>query len=162
MVNASASSHQENLLPQQPRTSLLAKSEHAPPGISQRSSPPPTQLLLSRSRPQVLAAGDPQGYQGGVLPRCPILYAVSFCTDDGFGIEMVRSLDEAHSVDIVQALESGAVAKVVPETSLDEKNKHRLLWDWMDALEQTMTIEVGPASPDPLTLGDSEDEHPGG
>jgi hypothetical protein len=110
-------------------------------------------LLLIRSRPQVLAAGDPQGYQGGVLP---------FCTDDGFGIEMVRSLDEAHSVDIVQALESGAVAKVVPETSLDEKNKHRLLWDWMDALEQTMTIEVGPGSPDPLTLGDSEDEHPGG
>ena len=94
MVNASASSHQKTLRPEQPRTSLLAKSEHAPPGISQRSSSPPTQLLLSRSRPQVLAAGDPHGYQGGVLP---------FCTDDGFGIEMVQALDEAHAVDIVQA-----------------------------------------------------------
>ena len=122
VINASVSSHQKTLRPEQPRTSLLAKSEHAPPGISQRSSSPPTQLLLSRSRPQVLAAWDPQGYQGGGLPRGPILYAVSFCIDDGFGIEMVRPLDEAHAVDIVQALQSGTVAKALPATSLEGKN----------------------------------------
>lgn len=75
-------------------------------------------LLLSRSRPQVLGLGTHM-----VLPRGPILYAVSFCIDDGFGIEMARPLDEAHAVDIDQALQSGAVAKAVPETSLDEKNK---------------------------------------
>ena len=63
------------------------------------------------SRPQVLAAGDPHGYQGGVLPRGPILYAVSLCTDDGFGIEMVQALDEAYAVDIVQALQPGAISK---------------------------------------------------
>jgi hypothetical protein len=110
----------------------------------------------------VLAAGDPQGYQGGVLPRGPILYAVSFCTNDGFGIEMVRPLDEAHAVDIVQVLQSGTVAKAVPATSLEGKNKHRLLSDWMESLEQSMTLEGGPASPDSLTLGGSEHEHLGG
>ncbi len=50
----------------------------------------------------MLAAGDPHGYQGGVLP---------FCTDDGFGIEMVQALDEAHEVDIVQALQPGAISQ---------------------------------------------------
>ena len=51
-----------------------------------------------------------------VLPRGPILYAVSFCIDDGYGIEIVRPLDEAHAVDLVQALQSGAISQAVPET----------------------------------------------
>lgn len=106
------------------------------------------------------ASGHPHGYQGGVLPRGPIHYAVFFCTDEGFGIEMVQALDEAHAVDIVQALQPGAVAKAVPSTSLDGKDRHRLLSDWMDALEESMASEGGPAIPDPLTLGGSEHEHP--
>jgi hypothetical protein len=92
----------------------------------------------------------------------PIHYAVFFCTDEGFGIEMVQALDEAHAVDIVQALQSGAVARPVPATSLDGKNKQRLLSDWMDALELSMASEGGPSIPDPLTLRCSENEHPGG
>jgi hypothetical protein len=66
----------------------------------------------------VLAAGDPHGYQGGVLP---------FCTDDGFSIEMVQALDEAHAVDIVQALQPGGISQAVPATSLEGKNKYRPL-----------------------------------
>lgn len=85
-----------------------------------------------------------------------------FCTDEGFGIEMVQALDEAHAVDIVQALQPGAVARAVPAASLEGKNKHRLLSDWMDALEESMAREGGPAIPNPLTLGGSEHEHPGG
>jgi hypothetical protein len=50
----------------------------------------------------------------------------------------------------------------VPAALLDGKNKQRLLWDWMDALEQSMASEGGPAIPDPLALGVSEHEHPGG
>jgi hypothetical protein len=92
----------------------------------------------------------------------PIHYAVFFCTDDGFGIEMVQALDEPHAVDIVQALQPSAVTHAVPAASLDGKDKHRLLWDWMDALEQSMASEGGPAIRDPLTLGCSEHEHPGG
>ena len=46
-----------------------------------------------------------------------------FCTDEGFGIEMVQALDEAHAVDMVQALQSGAVARAVPAALLDGKNK---------------------------------------
>jgi hypothetical protein len=53
----------------------------------------------------------------------PIHYAVFFCTDEGFGIEMVQALDEAHAVDIVQALQPGAVARAVPAASLEGKNK---------------------------------------
>jgi hypothetical protein len=92
----------------------------------------------------------------------PIHYAVFFSTDEGFGIEMVQALDEAHAVDIVQALQPGAVAQPVPAALLDGKDKQRLLWDWMDALEQSMASEGGPAIPDPLALGGSEHEHPGG
>jgi hypothetical protein len=91
-----------------------------------------------------------------------IQYAVFFCTDEGFGIEMVQALDEAHAVDIVQALQPSAVTHAVPAASLDGKDKHRLLWDWMDALEQSMASEGGPAIPDPLARGVSEHEHPGG
>lgn len=58
-----------------------------------------------------------------------IHYAVLCCTDEGFGIEMVQALDEAHAVDIVQALQSGAVARAVPAALLDGKYKQRLLWD---------------------------------
>ena len=91
-----------------------------------------------------------------------IHYAVFFCTDEGFGIEMVQALDEAYAVDIVQALQSGAVARAVSAASLEGKNKHRLLSDWMDALEESMAREGGPAIPNPLTLRCSEHEHPGG
>ena len=92
----------------------------------------------------------------------PIQYAVFFSTDEGFGIEMVQALDEAHAVDIVQAVQPGAVARAVPAASLEGKNKHRLLSDWMDALEESMASERGPAIPDPLAQGGSEHEHPGG
>ena len=85
-----------------------------------------------------------------------------FCTDEGFGIEMVQALDEAHAVDIVQALQSGAVDQAVAAISLEGKDRQLLLWDWMDALEQSMDSEGGPAIPDPLTLGGSEHDHPGG
>ncbi len=84
-----------------------------------------------------------------------------FYTNEGFGIEMVQALDEPHAVDIVQALQSGAVACAVPASALEGKDRHQLLWDWMDALEQSMASEGGPAIPDPLTLGGSEHEHPG-
>ncbi len=84
-----------------------------------------------------------------------------FCTDEGFGIEMVHALDEAHALDIVQAVQPGAVARAVPAASLDGKDRHRLLSDWMDALEESMAGDGGPAIPNPLTLGCSEDEHPG-
>jgi len=87
---------------------------------------------------------------------------VFFCTDEGFGIEMVQALDEAHALDIVQALQPGAISQAVPAASLEGKNKHRLLSDWMDALEQSTASEGGPAIPDPLALGGSEHEHPGG
>ena len=63
---------------------------------------------------------------------------------------MVQALDEAHAVDIVQALQSGAVAQAVAATSLEGKDRQRLLWDWMDVLEQSMDSEGGPASPSPL------------
>ena len=58
---------------------------------------------------------------------------------------MVQALDEAHAVDIVQALQSAAVARAVPAASLEGKDRHRLLSDWMDALEQTMACEAGPS-----------------
>ena len=85
-----------------------------------------------------------------------------FYTDEGFGNEMVQALDEPHAVDIVQVLQPSAVTHAVPAASLDGKDKHRLLWDWMDALEQSMAREGGPAIPNPLTLGGSEHDHPGG
>jgi hypothetical protein len=69
---------------------------------------------------------------------------VFFSTDEGFGIEMVQALDEAHALDIVQAVQPGAVAHAVPAASLDGKDKHRLLWDWMDALEQSMARSLLP------------------
>lgn len=71
VVDAIASSYQQTLQPQPLRSLLTAKSEHAPLDVSHRSSPPPAQWPLSRSRPQVLASGDPHGYQGGVLSRRP-------------------------------------------------------------------------------------------
>jgi hypothetical protein len=92
----------------------------------------------------------------------PIHYAVFFCTDVGFGIEMVQALDETHAVDIVQALQPGALAEALPASALEGNDRHRLLWDWMDALERSMASEGGPAIPNPLTLGGSEHDHPGG
>jgi hypothetical protein len=43
-------------------------------------------------------------------------YAVFFCTDEGFGIEMVQALDEPHAMDIVQSLQPGAIFQAVPTT----------------------------------------------
>jgi hypothetical protein len=84
----------------------------------------------------------------------PIHYAMFFCTaDDGIGIETVQALDEAHAVDIVQVLKSYPAARAVPAASLEGKDMHRLLWDWMDGLEQSTASEGGPAMPNPLTLG---------
>ena len=83
------------------------------------------------------------------------------CTDDGFGIEMVQAPDEPHAVDIVQALQCCAFAEAVPASSPEGMDRHRLLWDWMNALEQTMASEGGPAIPNPLTLWCSEHDHPG-
>jgi hypothetical protein len=87
---------------------------------------------------------------------------VFFCTDDGFGIEMVQALDEPHAMDIVQALQPGALDEAVPASVLEGKERHRLLWDWMDALDRSMVSEGGPAIPNLLTLGGSEHDHPGG
>lgn len=85
-----------------------------PPSTSQRSSPPPAQWPLRRSRPKVVASGDPHGYQGGVLSRRPHPLRGVVCADEGFGIEMVLALDKPHAVDILQALRPGAVAEPVP------------------------------------------------
>jgi hypothetical protein len=63
----------------------------------------------------------------GCLQAGPIHCVVFFCTDEGFGIEMVQALDKPYAVDIVQSLQPGAVAQAVPATSLEGKNKHRLL-----------------------------------
>jgi hypothetical protein len=54
---------------------------------------------------------------------------VFFSGSLGDGIEIVQAIDEAHAVDIVQALQPGAVAQAVPATLLDGKNRHRQLWD---------------------------------
>jgi hypothetical protein len=98
----------------------------------------------------------------GCCSRGPIHYAVFFCTEQGFGIQMVQAVDEPHAVDIVQALQSGAVACAVPASALEGTDRHQLLWDWMVALEQSMASEGGPAIPNPLALGYSEHEHLGG
>jgi hypothetical protein len=166
VVNAIASSYQQTLYPQLLRSLLLAKSEHAPLGVSHRSSPPPAQWPLSRSRSQVVAAGNPNGSQGGVLTRSPIHYAVFFCTDQGFGIEMVQALDEAHAVDSVNALHPDAMTKAIPAASLDEKERFRLLLNWMEELDQSMATGERLASPSPLAHEHagacSEHNHPGG
>jgi hypothetical protein len=86
---------------------------------------------------------------------------VFFCTDDGFGVEMVQAFGEVHALDIVQALQPGGLAEAVPARSLEGKDRHRLLWDWMDALEQPKASEGGPVIPDPLALGGSEHDHTG-
>jgi hypothetical protein len=48
---------------------------------------------------------------------------------------------------------------------LDGKDRQRLLWDWVDVLEQTMACEGGAAIPNQLThlLADPcpENDHPG-
>jgi hypothetical protein len=79
----------------------------------------------------------------------PIHYAVFFCTDEGFGIEMVKALDEPHALDIVQAVQPGAVARAVPAASLEGKDRHRLLSDWIDALEQSMARSGWASDPNP-------------
>lgn len=65
MVNAIVSSYQQTLLLQQLRSLLLAKSEHAPLGVSHRRSPAPAQWPLSRLRPQMLAFGTPIAIKEG-------------------------------------------------------------------------------------------------
>jgi hypothetical protein len=76
----------------------------------------------------------------------PIHYAVFFCTDKGFGIEMVQALDEPHSVDIVHALQPDAVTEGVPAAFLDGKDKMKLLWQWMDDLDEFRATGEWPAS----------------
>lgn len=77
-----------------------------------------------------------------------------FFTEEGFGIEMVQALDKPYAVDIVQALQPGAVPEAVPATSLNGKDRLRLLWDWMKALEQSMASKGAsdPRSADPRGL----------
>jgi hypothetical protein len=70
----------------------------------------------------------------GCSAEGPIHYAVFFSTDEGFGIEMVLALDEPHAVDIVQAVQPVAIARAVPAASLEGKNKHRLLFSWLESL----------------------------
>ncbi len=164
--SAIASSRQSTLQPQQLRLLLLAKSEHAPLTYCTEVAHP----LRSGSRadhaprccrPKDLMATKEESWAGG-----SIHFAVLCCTDDGFGIEMVQALDEAHAVDIVQALQPGVVAQPMPAASLDGKDRHRLLSDWTDALEQPMASAGRPAISDLLThrlaAAGSEHEHLGG
>jgi hypothetical protein len=73
-------------------------------------------------------------------------YAVFFSTEQGFGIEMVQALDEPHAVDIVQAHQPDAVTEVVPAAFLDGKDKMKLLWQWMDDLDEFRAMGEWPAS----------------
>ena len=61
-------------------------------------------------------------------------FAVFFSDDDGFGIEMVQALDEAHAVDIVLAQHPDSHVKAVPAASIEGMNKHRLLFSWLESL----------------------------
>ena len=69
-----------------------------------------------------------------------------FCTDDGFGIQMVQALDEPHAVDIVHALQPDAVTEVVPAAFLEGKDRMKLLWQWMDDLDECRPTGEWPAS----------------
>ncbi len=55
-------------------------------------------------------------------------YAVFFCTEQGFGIQMVQALDEPHAVDIVHALQPDAVTEVVPAAFLEGKGGRPAEW----------------------------------
>jgi hypothetical protein len=91
-------------------------------------------------------------------------YAVFFCTEQGFGIEMVQALDEPHAVDIVQAHQLDAVTEVVPAAFLEGKDRMKLLGQWMDDLDEYRATGDWPASitspaPGPATAC-SEHNHP--
>ena len=73
-------------------------------------------------------------YQGRLLSRSPIHYAVFFSGSFGDGIEMVQALDEAHAVDIVLAQHPDAHLKAVPADSIAGMNKPRLLFSWLETL----------------------------
>ncbi len=117
-------------------------------------------------QPQVLASGTGMATKVKCCHGGPIHYAVFFCTDQGFGIQMVQALDEAHAVDIVHALHPEAMTKAIPAASLDEKERFRLLLNWMEELDQSMATGERPASPSPLAHEHagacSERNHPGG
>ena len=84
----------------------------------------------------------------------------------GDGIEIVQAIDEAHAVDIVQALQPGAVAQALPATLLDGKNRHRQLWDWRTPLSSPWQVREGQRAhtrwPTGPAAGRSEHEHPDG
>jgi hypothetical protein len=67
-------------------------------------------------------------------PRGTIRFAVFFSSSLGDGIEMVEALDEAHAADITQAQFPDAQLKVVPASTIEGKNRHRLLFSWLDTL----------------------------
>ena len=73
-------------------------------------------------------------YQGRLLTRSPIHYAVLFSGSLGNGIEMVQALDEAHAVDIVLAQHPDAHVKAVPAASIEGMSRHRLLFSWLESL----------------------------
>lgn len=57
-----------------------------------------------------------------------------FSSSLGDGIEMVEALDEAHAADITQAQFPDAQLKVVPACAIEDKDRHRLLFSWLDTL----------------------------
>lgn len=67
-------------------------------------------------------------------PRGTIRFAVFFSSSLGDGIEMVEALDEAHAADITQAQFPDALLKVVPASAIEGKDRHRLLFRWLDTL----------------------------
>jgi hypothetical protein len=67
-------------------------------------------------------------------PRGTIRFAVFFSSSLGDGIEMVEALDEAHAADITLAQFPDAQLKVVPASTIEGKNRHRLLFSWLDTL----------------------------
>ena len=82
----------------------------------------------------MLASGTSIAIKEGCLLGDPIHYAVLFSGSLGDGIEMVQALDEAHAVDIVLAQQPDAHVKAVPAASIEGKNKHRVLFSWLESL----------------------------
>jgi hypothetical protein len=93
-------------------------------------------------------------------------YSVFFCTDQGFGIEMVQALIEPHAVDIVHAHQLDAVTEVVPAAFLEGTVRVTLLWQWMDDLDECRATGEWPASLTPPAHAPaaacSEHDHLGG
>ena len=67
-------------------------------------------------------------------PRGTIRFVVFFSSSLGDGIEMVEALDQAHAADITQAKFPDAQLKVVPASTIHDKDRHRLLFSWLETL----------------------------